>query len=76
MISDVMTIVPLSLATAHLQAGHVVGRRVPGVPKYHLGAAFRREADLEPNIRHFLDCLSTAAREMERSNAERMKSFN
>ena len=71
--SDVLTVLPLSLAAANLEAGRIAARYLPGVPDYRSGVAFRRETEREPNISRFLEALSEAARTLEASNAERMK---
>jgi len=72
-ISEVLTIVPLTLAAANLESGRLASRYIPGIPKYRIGAGIRRETEREPNIAKFIDSLTRAGRTLETSNAERLK---
>lgn len=76
MISDVLTIMPLSLAAPNLETGRLAARYLPGIPKYRIGAAIMRETELEPNISAFLEALGVAARKLEHGNATRLDSLN
>jgi LysR family transcriptional regulator, regulator of abg operon len=73
MMSDVLTIVPVSLAKVCLESGRLWGKRLPGIPDYRVGIGFRREAEQEPHIRDFLSCADSVARTLERSNAQPLK---
>tara|TARA_R110000787_G_scaffold24931_11_gene70208 strand:+ start:90 stop:1019 length:930 start_codon:yes stop_codon:yes gene_type:complete len=72
-ISDVLTITPLTLAAANLESGRLACRYIPGIPKYRIGVGIRRETEREPNIAKFIDSLTRAARTLESHNAERLK---
>lgn len=76
MASDILTVMPLSLAVPNLESGQLVGKRIPGLPKYCLGAACRKDSALEPNTSAFLASLTIAARELERGSAKRLKAFS
>lgn len=73
MISDVLTIMPLSLAISHLDSGRLDAKFIPGLPKYRIGAAMKRDTEQEPNIRGFLDSLDTAARQLEAGMEKHLK---
>jgi hypothetical protein len=73
LISDVLTVIPMSLAAANLESGRLASRYIPGIPKYRISVAIRRETEREPNIANFIDSLNRAARTLEFSNAERLK---
>lgn len=75
MASDTLTIMPLSLAVPNLESGRLGGKRIPGLPKYRLGVACKKDAALEPNIKAFLDSLAAAARKLQRGNAKRLKAL-
>ena len=75
MATDVLTVMPLSLAVPNLESGRLGGKRIPGLPKYRIGAAYKKEAALEPNIKAFLGSLSAAARKLQRGNAKRLKAL-
>jgi len=73
MMSDVLTIVPISLAQANLDSGRLAARRLPGIPDYRVGIGFRREAEKEPHIRDLLGCVDSVARTLGRANSQQLK---
>ena len=75
MATDVLTVMPLSLAVPNLESGRLGGKRIPGLPKYRIGAAYKKDAALEPNISAFLASLATAARKLQRGSAGRLKAL-
>jgi LysR family transcriptional regulator, regulator of abg operon len=72
-ISDVLTIIPLTLAAANLESGRLASRYLPNLPRYRIGVGIRRETEREPNIATFIDSLTRSARTLETRNAERLK---
>jgi LysR family transcriptional regulator, regulator of abg operon len=75
MASDTLTVMPLSLAVPNLESGRLGAKRIPGLPKYRVGAAYKKDAALEPNIKAFLESLTAAARKLQRANAGRLKAL-
>jgi len=75
MASDTLTVMPLPLAVANLESGRLGGKRIPGLPKYRVGAAYKKDAALEPDISAFLASLTTAARKLQRGSARRLKAL-
>ena len=76
MMSDILTIVPVSLAQANLDSGRLAGKRLPGLPDYRVGLGFRREAEQEPHIRDLLGCVDSVGRTLSRENAQRLKELS
>lgn len=73
--SDILTVAPASLAAHYLRAGYLDARYVPQVPKYRVSAAMLKETQRDSNIGQFVDCLSEAAREIERESAKLVEAY-
>jgi LysR family transcriptional regulator of abg operon len=76
MASDTLTVMPLSVAVPNLESGRLCGKRIPGLPKYRLGAACKKDSALKPNTSAFLASLTIAARKLQRSSANRLKALS
>jgi DNA-binding transcriptional LysR family regulator len=67
--SDVISIIPISLAAPFLNSGALAWKRVPGIPKYRLSAAFMRDVKLDPHVQLFVDSMIEAGDMIERTSS-------
>ncbi|KJS26160.1 MAG: hypothetical protein VR75_08225 [Hyphomonadaceae bacterium BRH_c29] len=65
MSSDLVSIIPISLAAPMLKSGMLGWKQVPGVPKYRLGLACMSEVKLDPHVQLFIDSMIEAAKLIE-----------
>ena len=69
MSSDVVSIIPISLAAPFLRSGALGWKRVPGIPKYRLSVAVMKDVKLDPHVQLLVDSMIEAAKVIERASS-------